>query len=182
VPLCLDEVQTGLGRTGKTFAWEHSGARPDLVCLGKALSGGLYPVSAVCGSEEVLGVFTPGTHGSTFGGNPLAAAVGLAALEVLEEEQLAARAARLGGEVLGRLRSGLAGAAPVKEVRGLGLMLGVQFRGPVARRVAESLAREAGVLCKDTRGHTIRFLPPLVTPEEALREAVERMLPVLARG
>jgi ornithine--oxo-acid transaminase len=182
VPLCLDEVQTGLGRTGKTFAWEHSGARPDLVCLGKALSGGLYPVSAVCGSEEVLGVFTPGTHGSTFGGNPLAAAVGLAALEVLEEEQLAARAARLGGEVLGRLRSGLAGATPVKEVRGLGLMLGVQFRDPVARRVAESLAREAGVLCKDTRGHTIRFLPPLVTPEEALREAVERMLPVLARG
>jgi len=182
VPLCLDEVQTGLGRTGRMFAWEHWDARPDMVCLGKALSGGLYPVSAVCGTREVLGVFTPGTHGSTYGGNPLGAAVAMAALDVLVEERLPERAARLGERVLARLREGLAGAGPVKEVRGLGLMIAVQFHGGGAARVAESLAREAGVLCKDTRGHTVRFLPPLVTPEEVLLDAVGRMLPILARG
>jgi ornithine--oxo-acid transaminase len=182
VPLCLDEVQTGFGRTGRMFAWEHWNARPDLICLGKALSGGLYPVSAVCGTEEIMGVFTPGTHGSTYGGNPLGAAVAMAALDVLLEERLPERAARLGERALARLREGLAGAGPVKEVRGLGLMIAVQYRAAVAARVAESLAREAGVLCKDTRGHTIRFLPPLVTPEEVLLDAVERMLPILARG
>ncbi len=182
VPLCLDEVQTGLGRTGRMFAWEHWGARPDLLCLGKALSGGVYPVSAVCGTEELVGVFTPGTHGSTYGGNPLAAAVGLAALDVLVDEDLPARAARLGERVLSRLRVGLDGAAAVREVRGKGLMLAVQFREPSARRVVEALAREARVLCKDTRGHTVRFLPPLVAPEEVLLDAVERMLPVLRRG
>lgn len=182
VPLCLDEVQTGLGRTGRMFAWEHWGARPDLICLGKALSGGLYPISAVCGTEELVGIFTPGTHGSTYGGNPLAAAVGLAALDVVVDEDLPGRAARLGERVLARLRAGLAGAAPVAEIRGKGLMLAVQFREAAAHRVAEALMREAQVLCKDTRGHTIRFLPPLVTPEDALLEAVERMLPVLRRG
>ena len=182
VPLCLDEVQTGLGRTGRMFAWEHWGARPDLICLGKALSGGVYPVSAVCGTEALIGVFTPGTHGSTYGGNPLAAAVGLAALDVLVEEDLPGRAGRLGGLVRSRLGAGLAGAPGVAEVRGLGLMLAVQFREPSAHRVAEALAREAAVLCKDTRGHTVRFLPPLMTPEEVLLEAVERMLPVLRRG
>jgi ornithine--oxo-acid transaminase len=182
VALCLDEVQTGLGRTGKMFAWQHWDAKPDLACVGKALSGGVYPVSAVCGTEELLGVFTPGTHGSTYGGNPLAAAVAMAALDVIVEENLPQRAARLGEKVLSRLRTGLAAAAPVREVRGRGLMLAVQFHGDVARRVAASLAHEAAVLCKDTRGHTIRFLPPLVTPEEVLLDAVERMLPVLARG
>jgi ornithine--oxo-acid transaminase len=182
VPLCLDEVQTGLGRTGRMFAWQHWNARPDLLCLGKALSGGVYPVSAVCGTEELLGVFTPGTHGSTYGGNPLAAAVAMAALEVVAEEELPQRAARLGARVLARLQEGLAAAAPVKEVRGRGLMLAVQFHDQVARRVAESLARDAAVLCKDTRGHTVRFLPPLITPEDVLLDAVERMLPILARG
>ncbi len=182
VPLCLDEVQTGLGRTGRMFAGEHWEVKPDLVCLGKALSGGVYPVSAVCGTDELLGVFTPGTHGSTYGGNPLAAAVSMAALDVIAEEQLPQRAARLGERVLSRLHAGLAGAAPVKEVRGRGLMLAVQFHEKVAHGVAESLAQEAGVLCKETRGHTIRFLPPLVTPEDVLLDAVERMLPVLGRG
>ncbi len=151
VPLCLDEVQTGLGRTGKMFAWEHWGARPDLICVGKALSGGVYPVSAACGTEELLGVFTPGTHGSTYGGNPLAAAVAMAALDVVVEERLPERAARLGALVLARLREGLAGAAHVKEVRGRGLMLAVQFQRDIARPVAEALAREAAVLCKDTQ-------------------------------
>jgi ornithine--oxo-acid transaminase len=182
VVLGLDEVQTGLGRTGRPFAWEHSGARPDLICIGKALSGGVYPVSAVCGVADVLDVFTPGTHGSTYGGNPLASAVGLAALDVVVEERLAECAAALGSAALERLHDGLAGAPAVKEVRGRGLMLAVQFREAIAARVALSLAREAAVLCKETRGHTIRFMPPLVTPEEVLLETVERMLPVLARG
>jgi len=182
VPLCLDEVQTGLGRTGRMFAWEHWGARPDLVCLGKALSGGVYPVSAVCGTEELLGVFTPGTHGSTYGGNPLGAAVATAALDVIVDERLPERAARLGERVLARLREGLAGTPAVREVRGRGLMIAVQFHEEAAHRVAASLAREAAVLCKDTRGHTVRFLPALVAPEEVLREAVEKMLPILARG
>ena len=182
VPLCLDEVQTGLGRTGKTFAWEHWGAKPDLLCVGKALSGGLYPVSAVCGTDELLGVFTPGTHGSTYGGNPLASAVAIAALDVLVEERLAERSARLGARVLGQLREGLGGAEAVKEVRGLGLMIAVQLREELAHAVVERLAREAAVLCKDTRGHTVRFLPPLVTPEDVLLGAVERMIPILRRG
>ncbi|WP_242342697.1 ornithine--oxo-acid transaminase [Anaeromyxobacter terrae] len=182
VPLCLDEVQTGLGRTGRMFAWEHWGARPDLLCVGKALSGGVYPVSAVCGTEELLGVFTPGSHGSTYGGNPLAAAVGVAALDVVLDEELPARAARLGARVLTRLRAGLAGSPTVKEVRGKGLMIAVEFHSEIARRVTEALAREAAVLCKDTHGRTLRFLPPLVTPEDVLEDAVERMLPILARG
>ena len=181
VALCLDEVQTGLGRTGAMFAWEHWGARPDLLCVGKALSGGLYPVSAVC-ADEVLDVFTPGTHGSTYGGNPVAAAVGIAALDVTRDERLPDRAAALGELALRRLRAGLAGAEPVQEVRGRGLMIAVQYRSPVAARVARALASEAAVLCKDTRGHTLRFMPPLVTPEDVLLEALERMVPVLARG
>lgn len=181
VALCLDEVQTGLGRTGRTFAWEHWDARPDLLCVGKALSGGVYPVSAVCG-DEVVEVFTPGTHGSTYGGNPLAAAVGTAALDVIRDERLPERAAALGALALHRLRGRLAGADPVQEVRGLGLMIAVQYRSPIAARVARAVAREAGVLCKDTRGHTLRFMPPLVTPEDVLLEAVDRMVPVLARG
>jgi ornithine--oxo-acid transaminase len=181
VALCLDEVQTGLGRTGRMFAWQHWGARPDLMCVGKALSGGVYPISAVCGTEELLGIFTPGSHGSTYGGNPLAAAVAIAALDVTVREELPERAARLGALVLPRLREGLAGTG-VKEVRGRGLMIAVQFRRTVARAVAESLAREAGVLCKDTRGNTLRFLPPLVTPEDVLLDAVERMLPLLAHA
>ena len=182
VAFCLDEVQTGLGRTGKMFAWQHWGARPDLVCVGKALSGGVYPISAVCGVGEILDVLTPGTHGSTYGGSPLASAVGTAALDVIREERLPERAEALGAVAVERLRAGLAGAAGVKDVRGRGLMIAVQFRFPVAARVARSLARDAAVLCKDTRGHTIRFMPPLVTPEDVLLEAIERMVPILARG
>jgi len=182
VALCLDEVQTGLGRTGKMFAWEHWGARPDLICLGKALSGGVYPISAVCGGDELLGVFTPGTHGSTYGGNPLAAAVAMAAIDVLVEEDLPRRAARLGELALRRLRAGLSSAPAVKEVRGLGLMLAIEYHRPVAHRLVEQLAREAAVLCKDTRGTTVRFLPPLTTPEEELLGALERMMPILALG
>ena len=179
VPLCFDEVQTGLGRTGMMFAWQHWDARPDLICLGKALSGGLLPISAVAGADEILSVFTPGTHGSTFGGSPLACAVGCAALDVIDAERLPERAARLGALALARLRR-LSAAPRVLEVRGRGLMLAVQFRAAVAHEVALALAREAAVLCKDTRGDTIRFMPPLVTPEDVLQDALDRMLPVLA--
>jgi ornithine--oxo-acid transaminase len=179
VLLALDEVQTGLGRTGRMFAWEHTGARPDLLLLGKALSGGVYPVSAVCGSEDVLGVFTPGSHGSTYGGNPLAAAVAIAALDVIEDERLVDRAAELGAVAMARLQEGLEDATGVREVRGRGLMIAVELKEPVAHEVAARIAREARVLVKDTHERTIRFLPPLVTPHEVLVDAVDRMVKVL---
>ena len=177
--LAFDEVQTGLGRTGRMFAFEHEDARPDLLLLGKALSGGVYPVSAVCGTDALLGVFTPGTHGSTYGGNPLAAAVTIAALDVLHEERLAERAAELGARALERLRAGLSGAPGVRDVRGRGLMIAVEYDAPLAPLAARRLASEARVLCKDTHGRTLRFLPPLVTPVEVLDEAIAAMLPIL---
>lgn len=179
VLLAFDEVQTGLGRTGKLFAWQHEGARPDLLCLGKALSGGVYPVSAVCGPREVMEVFTPGSHGSTYGGNPLAAAVGLAALAVLEDEKLAERSASLGALALARLKEQLAGVPLVKEVRGRGLMLAVELTKPLAHEAAVRLARDERVLCKDTHGVTLRFLPPLVTPEAVLLDGIDALVRVV---
>ncbi|MBL8924306.1 MAG: ornithine--oxo-acid transaminase [Myxococcaceae bacterium] len=179
VLLAFDEVQTGLGRTGKWFAWQHEDARPDLLCLGKALSGGVYPVSAVCGPREVMEVFTPGSHGSTYGGNPLAAAVGLAALAVLEEEKLVERSATLGALALGRLREKLASVPLVKEVRGRGLMLAVELTKPLAHEAAVRLARDERVLCKDTHGVTLRFLPPLVTPEAVLLDGIDALVRVV---
>jgi ornithine aminotransferase len=181
VLLAFDEVQTGLGRTGKLFAWQHSGARPDLLVLGKALSGGVYPVSAVCGIADAMDVFTPGTHGSTYGGNPLGCAVALAALDVLLDEGLPERAADLGEKALRRLQDGLAGAKTVKEVRGRGLMIAVERTKADAHDVSVALAQEARALCKDTRGNVIRILPPLVTPETVLLDALDRMIPILRR-
>ncbi len=180
VLLCLDEVQTGLGRTGKVFAWHHTGVRPDVIVLGKALSGGMYPVSAVCADERVMGVFTPGTHGSTYGGNPIAAAVGLAALDVLFDERLPERAAELGSNALARLRSGLAEAPAVREVRGRGLMLAVEYNAPVAHRIVETIARDAGVLVKDAHENIVRMAPPLVIDGAVLDDTITRMLPTLA--
>lgn len=179
VLLAFDEVQTGLGRTGKLFAWQHEDARPDLLCLGKALSGGVYPVSAVCGPREVMEVFTPGSHGSTYGGNPLAAAVGLAALAVLDDEKLAERSASLGALALARLKEHLANVPLVKEVRGRGLMLAVELTKPLAHEAAVRLARDERVLCKDTHGVTLRFLPPLVTPEAVLLDGVDALVRVV---
>ncbi len=170
VLLCLDEVQTGLGRTGRLFCAEHEGVKPDLMTLGKALSGGLYPVSALVGSDEVLGLFTPGTHGSTFGGNPLAAAVGLAALDVIVKEKLAERAAESGVyflERLGGLRHPL-----IKEVRGLGLLCAIEFREPRAKEFCKLLMHH-GVLAKDTHGTTVRFAPPLIITKVQLEAAFE---------
>jgi ornithine--oxo-acid transaminase len=180
VLLCWDEVQTGLGRTGRMFAYEHEEARPDLLVLGKALSGGLYPVSCLCADDAVMSVFTPGSHGSTYGGNPLAAAVTLAAIDVVVEERLAERSAVLGAHALARLRAALALPA-VKEVRGRGLMIAVEYRADVAAAVAHQLA-DVGVLVKDTRRNVVRLMPPLVIEKEELDLALDLALPVLARA
>ena len=179
VLLIVDEVQTGLGRTGKVLACHHEGVKPDGIILGKALGGGLLPVSAFCARESVMGVFRPGDHGSTFGGNALGATVGLAALEVLHEEKLAERAATLGAYLLQRLR---AIASPVvTEVRGKGLLIGMELdpQRVAARQFVETLLRH-GVLSKDTHGTVARFAPPLIVQREELDWAVERIRAALA--
>ena len=158
VLLIADEIQTGLGRTGALLACEHEDVRPDMVTLGKALSGGFYPVSAVLADDGVLGLFQPGDHGSTFGGNPLAAAVGRAALDVIVEEDLPGRSAELGAYFMGRLER--IESDLIKEVRGKGLFIGVELHTD-ARPYCEAL-RDRGILCKETHGTVIRFAPPLV--------------------
>jgi ornithine--oxo-acid transaminase len=174
VLLIVDEVQTGLGRTGRILACHHEGVKPDAIILGKALGGGLLPVSAFCARESVMGVFKPGDHGSTFGGNALGAAVGLAALEVLHDEKLAERAATLGAYLLKRLRS--IASPVVTEVRGMGLLIGMELdpRRVAARQFVETLLKH-GVLSKDTHGTVTRFAPPLVVAREDLDWAVERI-------
>jgi ornithine--oxo-acid transaminase len=171
----LDEIQTGLGRTGKLFAFEHEGARPDVVVLGKALSGGFYPVSAMLANEEVMSVFQPGQHGSTFGGNPLASAVAIAALDVLVDEHLVERSAELGRHLMDRLSA--IESRHVKEIRGRGLLVAVELKGP-ARPFCERLMAE-GVLCKETHDTVIRLAPPLVVTEDELDWACERIRRVL---
>ena len=169
--LILDEVQSGLGRTGRWFAYQHEGIRPDGLILGKALGGGLLPVSCFVATSEVMDQFEPGSHGSTFGGNPLAAAVGLEALRVIEDEGLVARSAALGAHLIDRLR---AIASPlIRQVRGRGLWVGVELDSAVsAREVAERMA-ERGVLTKDTHSTVIRFAPPLTISREALDWGVD---------
>jgi ornithine--oxo-acid transaminase len=177
--MVLDEIQTGLGRTGRLLAEEHEGVEADVTLLGKALSGGFYPVSAVLSNTEVLGVLKPGQHGSTFGGNPLACAVARAALRVLVEEGMVENAARMGERMLAGLR-GLS-ADRVHEVRGRGLMMAVELHPEAggARRWCEAL-RRAGLLCKDTHGHTIRISPPLVITADQADWALERIARTLA--
>ena len=176
VLLIADEIQAGLGRTGKLFAFEHEDIRPDAVIIGKALSGGFYPVSAVLASKEVLGVFHAGDHGSTFGGNPLGCAVARAALQVLVEEKLIERSAELGSYFLGRLRA--LQSSHIKEVRGKGLWIGVELNKP-ARPFCEAL-KQLGVLCKETHDVVIRIAPPLVITREEIDWAVERIAKALA--
>ena len=178
VTLILDEIQTGLGRTGKLLAEEHEGIVADVTLIGKALSGGFYPVSAVLSNSEVLGVLKPGQHGSTFGGNPLACAVARAALKALVEENMIENAATQGAYFKQRLvdlRSNL-----VREVRGRGLMLAVELHPEAggARRYCERLQR-SGVLAKDTHGHTIRLAPPLVITRDQIDWAMDRIETVL---
>ena len=172
--LVVDEIQSGLGRTGKLFAFEHEGVRPDIVIVGKALGGGFYPVSAILADDEVMGVFHPGDHGSTFGGNPLAAAVAREALAVLVDEKLIENSERLGAYFLQRLR-GIRGPH-VKEVRGKGLWIGLELLPSAggARRFCEALMAK-GLLCKETHVNTIRFAPPLVITREELDWACERI-------
>jgi ornithine--oxo-acid transaminase len=172
-----DEVQTGLGRTGRMFAFEHEGVRPDALVLGKALGGGFYPVSAVTAGRELLGVFRPGDHGSTFGGNPLACAVARAAVDVIVDERLPARAARLGARLLSGLRE--IDSPVIWQVRGRGLLVAIDLNVP-ARPYCEALRAE-GLLCRETHETVIRVAPPLVIPEEDLEWAIDRLRRVLER-
>jgi len=176
--LAVDEIQSGLGRTGKLFAYEHEGVRPDIVIIGKALSGGMYPVSAILADDEVMGVFHPGQHGSTYGGNPLGLAVAREALRVLIEEGMVERSAELGDYFLGKLRA--IRSPHVAEIRGRGLWIGIQLKPEAggARRFCEALQHE-GLLCKETHSTVIRIAPPLVITRDEIDWATERIAKVL---
>jgi len=175
VLLIADEIQSGLGRTGKLFAHQWEGIEPDMVIIAKALSGGFYPISAVLSRRDVLGVFKPGDHGSTFGGNPLACAVARAALRVLVDEKLVERSAELGAYFLGRLRT--LTSPIIKEVRGRGLWIGLELT-VAARPYCERLMEE-GLLCKDTHDYVIRLAPPLVITRDEIDWAFDRIKKVI---
>jgi len=179
VLLIADEIQTGFGRTGKLFCYEHDGIVPDLIIVGKALGGGVLPVSGVIGKRETLGLFRPGDHGSTFGGNTLACAVAIAALDVLVEERLVERSAEMGAYFMKRLRE--IRSDKVREVRGRGLLIGVEIKEEhgTARPYCENLM-ELGILAKETHHQVIRFAPPLVMTREEADWALERIAKVLA--
>ncbi len=176
--LMLDEIQAGLGRTGKMFAFEHEGIRPDILILGKALGGGVVPISAALANEEVMGVFNPGDHGSTFGGNPLACAVARTALRVLTEEGMVENAANLGPYFMEKLNG--IDSPHIKEIRGRGLWIGVELKEEAggARRFCEALQKE-GLLCKETHETTIRLAPPLTITREQIDWALERIERIL---
>lgn len=176
--LMFDEIQTGLGRTGKMFGFQHEDVKPDGITIGKALAGGFYPVSAFISTEEVMDVFKPGDHGSTFGGNPLAASIACAALDVIVEERLADRSAELGDYFMEKLKT--IKSKHVKEVRGRGLLIGVELKREAggARRFCEALMRE-GMLAKETHEHVIRFAPPLIINKDEIDWALERIEKVL---
>lgn len=175
----LDEIQTGFGRTGKLFCYQHEkAAKPDMLIVGKALSGGVYPVSAVLSSTEIMNVFTPGIHGSTFGGNPLGAAVGLAALQVLEDEKLTERSQMLGAYLLRRLEE--IPTNKIAQIRGKGLFIGIELHHDLggARPYCEALM-DKGMLCKETHDHVIRLAPPLVIEKENIDWMVQQISAVL---
>lgn len=171
-----DEIQAGLARSGKMFACEWEGIEPDMYILGKALGGGVFPISCVVADNEVLGVFNPGSHGSTFGGNPMACAVSIASLDVLIDEKLADRSLELGEYFIGKLRE--IDNPIIKDIRGRGLFIGVELTEP-ARKYCEDL-KEEGLLCKETHDTVIRFAPPLVISQEELDWAIERIKKVLS--
>jgi ornithine--oxo-acid transaminase len=178
VLLMADEIQTGLARTGILFASHHEDVRPDVMIVGKALSGGFYPVSAVLADKNLLGLFKPGEHGSTFGGNPLGAAVARASLRVIREEKLAERAQQLGEYFMEQLAE--IPSPHVKEVRGKGLLIGVELKPQAggARRFCEALQHK-GILAKETHEHVIRFAPPLVIDKETIDWALPSIREVL---
>ena len=178
VLLILDEIQTGFCRTGKMFAFEHEGIKPDILCVGKALGGGLYPVSACLSKKEIMSVFTPGSHGSTFGGNPLACAIAEESLNVLLDEKLADRSKEMGEYFVKRIKE--IKTNKIKEIRYKGLLIGVEFHlGPkeTVRPICEKLMSN-GVLAKDTHEKTIRFAPPLVISKQEIDWAIDRIRPV----
>lgn len=176
--LVADEIQTGLGRTGKLFGCDHEGVRPDVLIVGKALSGGFYPVSAVLADEPVMGLIQPGEHGSTFGGNPLAAAVARAALRVIIQEQLIENTSKMGEYLTDHLLE--IPSRHIKEVRGKGLLIGVELNEEAggARRFCEAL-REQGILAKETHENVIRFAPPLIIDSNTIDWAAPRIREVL---
>jgi ornithine--oxo-acid transaminase len=176
--LVVDEIQSGLGRTGRLFAYEHEGIRPDIVIIGKALSGGMYPVSAILADDEVMGVFHPGEHGSTYGGNPLGAAVAREAMKVLVEEDMVQQSADNGAYFLDKLRA--IDSKHVKEIRGRGLWIAIELNDEAggARRFCEALQDE-GLLCKETHATVIRVAPPLTIGRDEIDWAVERIAKVL---
>lgn len=175
VLLVCDEIQTGFGRTGKMFASDWEDVKPDMYIMGKALGGGVFPISAVAADKEILGVFEPGSHGSTFGGNPLGCAVAIAALEVLEEEKLVERSLELGKYFIDKLKE--IKNPQIEDIRGRGLFIGLEMKGE-ARPYCEKL-KELGLLCKETHETTIRFAPPLVISQKDLDWAIDRIKQVL---
>jgi ornithine--oxo-acid transaminase len=177
VLLMADEIQSGLGRTGKLFAYMHEAITPDVLIVGKALAGGFYPVSAVLASREILGVYKPGDHGSTFGGNPMGCAIARTALRVLIDEKMVERSAELGAYFLTLLQT--LRSSDLKEVRGRGLWIGIELRSP-ARPYCEALQAE-GILCKETHDRVIRIAPPLVISRQEIDWAFERITRVIQR-
>jgi len=169
-----DEIQTGFGRTGKDFACQHENVIPDLYAVGKALSGGFYPISGVLGSSELLSLFTPGSHGSTYGGNPLASLIGTAALRVIKDEKLSEQSAEKGEYLKNKFKDTFRDVDGIKEIRGKGLMVAIEFEKEIAHPVVEALV-SYGILAKDTHSTTIRFTPPLVTTKDQLDDIVDRV-------
>lgn len=178
VLLAADEIQTGLGRTGKLFCYMWENIRPDVLIVGKALGGGIMPISAVLADESILGVFKPGEHGSTFGGNPLACECALAAMDVLEDEHLTERSQEMGTYMMNKLRE--LKSPHVKEIRGKGLLIGIDLKHEAggARKFCEALMAK-GLLCKETHDHVLRLAPPLVITKEEIDWAVEQVKAVL---
>ncbi|AIF42742.1 ornithine--oxo-acid transaminase [Virgibacillus sp. SK37] len=172
-----DEIQAGLARTGKMFACDWENVTPDILILGKALGGGVFPISCIVANKDILGVFNPGSHGSTFGGNPLACAVSIASLDVLEEEKLAEKSLELGNHMMGELKK--LKNPVIKEVRGKGLFIGMELTKP-ARSYCEAL-KEKGLLCKETHENVIRFAPPLIISKDDLNWAIDQIKEVMSQ-
>lgn len=173
-----DEIQVGLGRTGKMFAMEWEGVEPDIYLLGKSLGGGLYPISAILANETIMNVLTPGTHGSTFGGNPLACAVSIAAIDVLLDENLIEHSAELGQTLLNQLQ--LIDSPIIDDVRGRGLFIGIELTEQAQPYCLEMI--EKGVLCKETQGNVIRIAPPLVINENEINQIADVIKEVLEKN
>jgi len=178
--LAVDEIQTGFCRTGKLFAFQHEDVDPDIIIMGKALGGGVFPVSAIAANQDVLGVFKPGTHGSTFGGNPLGCAVAMASIDVLFDEKLSERAAENGAYFMARLRELQKRSDKIKLVRGKGLLIGLVLKKSAGKaRQYTTALKEKGLLCKETHDWIIRFAPPLVITRADIDFAMEKIREVL---